>query len=315
MTSADPTAAPTACGHCGYRVRGLSTFVCPECGSDLREVGIVRPRPRSLPLVWKLVFWAATCIGLFTVTTVIVRFTARAWLHQNENGYFLAWWMTALAALAWIVGRHLWVRGVGFGRAAPGVPRAVESQAAAFNAGPARAVNRTLTVMFVDVEGYTAYAASASREDLMALLRRTRDLVRPAVERRGGRLVKTVGDGFLVTFDSPTNAVLAGREVLAAVAADPGAAGRSTGDPGRLGLRVGVATGEVTLEDGDVFGNAVNLASRVQQLATGGQAYFDESTYHAMNRSEVPHAEVGVFDLKGVPAAVRVYKALDENPR
>ncbi len=75
----------------------------------------------------------------------------------------------------------------------------------------------------------------------------------------------------------------------------------------RVRMRVGVASGEVTLHRDDVFGDAVNLAARLQAAASTGQVWFSESTYHAMVRSEVPHEEVGVVELKNVGPA-RVFR-------
>jgi class 3 adenylate cyclase len=69
-----------------------------------------------------------------------------------------------------------------------------------------------------------------------------------------------------------------------------------------------LCTGEVTLADGDVFGTPVNIASRLQALADIGEVYFTESTWHAMNTPEIPHVEVGMRELKGISAPVKVYR-------
>jgi predicted RNA-binding Zn-ribbon protein involved in translation (DUF1610 family) len=68
---------PAACGRCGYDVRGLSSFTCPECGSDLREVGIVRPRSRrGLDVGWKLLIlavgWPVGALALLLIVSPFV---------------------------------------------------------------------------------------------------------------------------------------------------------------------------------------------------------------------------------------------------
>ena len=68
----------------------------------------------------------------------------------------------------------------------------------------------------------------------------------------------------------------------------------------------------MTLDEGDVFGTPVNVAARVQALAEPGDVYFTESTLHAINAAEVRHEELGSKELKGVPAPVRVYRAVAE---
>ena len=84
--------------------------------------------------------------------------------------------------------------------------------------------------------------------------------MKQVIARHRGKLVKTMGDGFLATFESPTDAVLCGRGVQAEAVSRA-----ATGGDKALRLRIGVTTGEVALEDDDVFGDPVNLVPRLQQ--------------------------------------------------
>jgi class 3 adenylate cyclase len=165
--------------------------------------------------------------------------------------------------------------------------------------------SRTLTILFTDLKDYTARTASASREALRGVLRANRHLVEAAVRANGGTIVKAMGDAYLVTFESATDAVLAGVEVQRAAAAHNAGVAESE----RLAYRIAVCTGEVTLDDGDVFGTPVNVAARVQALAEPGDVVFTESTLHALNAAEVAHEALGARELKGVPAPVNVYRA------
>jgi class 3 adenylate cyclase len=164
--------------------------------------------------------------------------------------------------------------------------------------------SRTLTVLFTDVKDFTARVAGISREQMLALLGIHRRIVEEALEDRGGMMVKAIGDAFLATFESATNAVLAAMQIQRATTEHNATAVEAE----RLDLRIALCTGEVTLADGDVFGTPVNIASRLQALAEIGEVYFTESTWHAMNTPEIPHQEVGMRELKGIGAPVKVYR-------
>ncbi|MDD5302739.1 MAG: RDD family protein, partial [Elusimicrobia bacterium] len=125
-----------------------------------------------------------------------------------------------------------------------------------------------------------------------------------------GHLVKTIGDAFLMTFESPTNAVLAGVAVQEALAKLN--EGRAAGD--RLEIRIAINAGEVNLMENDVFGEAVNITARIEGIAEAGQVYFTEAVYLAMNKAEVPSSEIGLMQLKGIPEKIRVYKVRREDP-
>jgi class 3 adenylate cyclase len=103
--------------------------------------------------------------------------------------------------------------------------------------------------------------------------------------------------------------VLAGVEIQKSMAAS----GANETDAKPLQLRIGISTGEVTVQANDVFGSAVNLASRVQQIAEPGRVFFTEATFAMLNVQEAPASEVGVVELKGIPQPVKVYQALAGN--
>lgn len=169
---------------------------------------------------------------------------------------------------------------------------------------------RTLTILFTDIQGYTETTGRLSREAGLEMLRSHRDFVRPWIEHFGGRVVKGIGDAFLAAFDSPTNAVLCGMALQKALREHNAALPPAQ----RTEIRVAINTGEVTLEEGDVFGEAVNIAARIESIAETNEVYFTEATYLAMNKAEVPSAEVGYRTLKGIREQVRVYRVLLERP-
>jgi class 3 adenylate cyclase len=169
---------------------------------------------------------------------------------------------------------------------------------------------RHLTILLTDIKGFTDKTSHKSRAGITSMLDDHRSVVLPILEGRGGRLVKTIGDAFLMTFESPTNAVLAGVAVQAALAKRN--AGRAADD--RLEIRIAINAGEVNVIDNDVFGEAVNITARIEGIAEAGQVYFTEAVYLAMNKTEVPSSEVGLVQLKGIPEKIRVYKVRAEAP-
>jgi class 3 adenylate cyclase len=166
---------------------------------------------------------------------------------------------------------------------------------------------RTLTILFCDLKDHAAKAITFPREALVALLAANRQVVEASVHHNNGTVIKTIGDAYLVTFESATDAVRAGMQIQKGASAYN--AGRLEPDQ-RLEYRVAVCTGEVLFTGGDVFGTPVSVAARVQSVVEPGEVYFTESTLHAINAPDVPHEEVGPRELAGIPAPVRLFKAL-----
>lgn len=166
---------------------------------------------------------------------------------------------------------------------------------------------RTLSIIFTDMVKYTEKVDRLPPDDILELIREYRVLVAAAVGARSGFIVKNQGDAFLVTFDSGTDAVLASLDLLRGVRLR----NVTVPEAKQFELRIGISTGEVAEEDGDVFGPPVNIASRVQHEAGTGEVLFTEATARAMNHNEVRFERRGEFVLKGVPDPVVVYVALE----
>lgn len=169
---------------------------------------------------------------------------------------------------------------------------------------------RNLTILLTDIKGFTDKTSRKSRGEILEMLERHKAVLLPVLEGRGGKLVKTIGDAFLMVFESPTDAVLAGVAVQEALRAHN--QGREEDD--RLDVRVAINTGEVNLADNDIFGEPVNITARIEAVAEAGEVFFTEAVYLAMNKKEVPSSEIGLLQLKGIPEKVRVYKVKREEP-
>ncbi|HEX5750339.1 MAG TPA: adenylate/guanylate cyclase domain-containing protein [Archangium sp.] len=161
-----------------------------------------------------------------------------------------------------------------------------------------------LAIVFTDIQGFTERTSRQTLEENQRLLKVHHDLLTPVFKAFGGRIIKSIGDAFLVTFESPTQAVLSGMAIQDRLWQH----NRSVLEAERLDVRVAINVGEVRVESNDVFGEPVNIASRVESIAEPGAVFFTEAVYLAMNKAEVPSQEVGAFELKGIPGKIRVFR-------
>jgi TolB-like protein/Tfp pilus assembly protein PilF len=158
--------------------------------------------------------------------------------------------------------------------------------------------------MFTDMVGYTALGQKSESLSL-ALVDEQRRLTRPILQRHEGREVKTIGDAFLVEFSSALDAVRCAYEIQRAT--------REFNIPlseeRRIHLRVGIHLGDVVESAGDISGDAVNLASRIEALAENGGVCLTRQVYdHVQNKFEVPLKSVGNKLLKNVAFPVEVFR-------
>ena len=156
--------------------------------------------------------------------------------------------------------------------------------------------------MFTDIIGYTAMA-QADESQALDLLRRHRELARGVFHKHGGTVVKTTGDGFLVEFAS----ALAATEC--AVDLERAFGGDELLVRAGVKMRIGIHVGDVVHEEGDVFGDAVNIASRIQSLAEGGGICVSQQVYDQVG-NKVPHgfSRLDTPELKNISIPIDVYR-------
>jgi class 3 adenylate cyclase len=166
----------------------------------------------------------------------------------------------------------------------------------------------TYAVMFTDIEGFTERTSRQTRTENERMLRLHDGLLLPVIDALGGRRVKTIGDAYLVVFPSVQQALRCG----AAMQDRLWEYNREVPDLDRIGVRVAINAGEVRLSATDVFGEAVNVASRVEALAVAGEVWFTEAIKLLTDAALPPHDDLGAHTLKGVPEPVHLYRLRPE---
>lgn len=155
-------------------------------------------------------------------------------------------------------------------------------------------------IMFTDIVGFTALMGE-SEEKALRIRRINREIHQQRIEAHGGNWLKEMGDGTLASFSSITEALQAAIEIRQIAKQQMG-----------VDLKVGIHFGEVTSEDNDVFGDGVNIASRIEALAAGGGILISESVYKDIrNKTDFRTAFLGEVTLKNVEGRHKIYQVLD----
>ena len=157
--------------------------------------------------------------------------------------------------------------------------------------------------MYADMVGYTALGQRNESLSL-ALVHEQRKLVRQTLKRHAGTEVKTIGDALLVEFENALDAVRCAYDIQRATREF------NFSQPGdrRISLRIGVHLGDVEKKAGDIMGDTVNVASRIEHLADAGGICITRQVYDQVaNKFELPMLSIGSKQLKNVAAPVEVY--------
>ncbi len=160
-----------------------------------------------------------------------------------------------------------------------------------------------LAILFTDIQGYTKKAQALTAMQLAALIQEYERILIPIMQAHRGELIKTMGDGHLFVFEQPLNAV------LAAVRFQKSLKRFNTykEENLRLTVRVGIHVGNTIRKEGDILGNNVNIASRLENSAQGGSVLISEAVFEQV-RDHVLAREIGLIHVKGVTDPIKVYE-------
>jgi adenylate cyclase len=165
---------------------------------------------------------------------------------------------------------------------------------------------RLAAILAADVVGFSSMMERDEEGTLRLLKSAQRDLVEPRVREHHGRIVKTTGDGFLIEFGSPLDAVRCALEVQEALSAKGGPEGFEA-----LRFRMGINLGDIIIEhDGDIYGDGVNVATRLEQIAEPGSVCISGKVFDEVEgKLSSAFAFTGEQAMKNLTRPVRVYSS------
>ena len=162
---------------------------------------------------------------------------------------------------------------------------------------------RLTAVLIADVVGYSRLMSLDEEGTHLRLLNFVKASIEPAIAVHFGRLIRTAGDGFLCEFDSAVDAVNCALDIEDRLTEPDIAADR------RLRFRIGINTGDVIVEDREIYGNIVNIAARLEELAQPGEICISRSVREQLRgRPGLSFVDRGVHRVKNVVYPIRVYR-------
>jgi adenylate cyclase len=176
----------------------------------------------------------------------------------------------------------------------------------------AEAQRRLAAILAADVAGYSRLMGRDEEGTLSRLKALRRELIDPTIAEHRGRIVKTAGDGMLVEFHSVLGAMRCAVAVQEAMAARAAAVAADS----RIQFRVGINLGDVILDEGDIFGDGVNIAARLEGLAEPGGICISAVVHdQVQGRLDCGFDDLGEQQLKNIARPVRVYRVALTHPR
>jgi adenylate cyclase len=170
--------------------------------------------------------------------------------------------------------------------------------------------HRLAAVLAADMVGYSRLMEADERGTLARLRTHRIELIDPAIAKNQGRIIKTTGDGMLVEFQSVADAVRCAAEIQERMRRR----NSDVADERRMDFRIGINLGDIIFEDGDIFGEGVNIAARVEQLAEAGGICVTAAVHDQVDgRVDVAFEDLGEKLLKNLSRPVRVYRVAAES--
>ena len=156
------------------------------------------------------------------------------------------------------------------------------------------------SIMFTDIVGYTELT-SEDEEVAFNLIKKKRKLLLPLVKKHSGKLIKEIGDGTLTRYFDVKNAIQCANSFQSQTSDD-------------LQVRAGIHTGSVIIENEDVYGDVVNIASRLESIAQPKSIFVSkEAIENLKDKEELKFISLGLQSLKGVGRLIEVYALKNSN--
>jgi class 3 adenylate cyclase len=166
-------------------------------------------------------------------------------------------------------------------------------------------------IMLTDIVGYSKKMES-DEEGMYATLLKHNEIIREKIKENNGREIKTIGDAFLVRFSSAVDAVRTGIGIQQALSNY----NKDRDLDEKIMVRIGIHIGDVLVMDGDIIGNGVNIASRIEPLAEPGGICISADVYNLIKKSlDIKVVNIGKKELKNISDAPEIYKILVETIR
>ena len=168
---------------------------------------------------------------------------------------------------------------------------------------------RLAAIVAGDIAGYSRLMELDEEDTHERVKSIQRDLIEPTIAEHHGRLVKTTGDGFFAVFDSPVEAVRCGIVIQQNMFGRNALLERER----RIEYRIGVNLGDVIIEETDIYGDGVNIASRLESIAEPGEVYISGGIYEQIkNKLVCGYESLGDRRVKNITDPVRVYRVLPD---
>jgi adenylate cyclase len=171
----------------------------------------------------------------------------------------------------------------------------------------ARAERRLAAILAADVAGYSRLMGADEEGTLQNLKAHRREVIDPCIAGHRGRIVKNIGDGALVEFASAVDAVRCALEIQIAMAL------RNADVPQerRIEFRIGINVGDIMIDEGDIYGDGVNIAARLETLAKPGSICIADNAYRQIeDKIAISVSDLGEQHLKNISRAVRAFDVL-----
>ena len=169
-------------------------------------------------------------------------------------------------------------------------------------------IRRLSAIMFTDIVGYSA-VMNKNELAAMNLLKNHKEITKPIVDNYNGKILKPQGDGFMIEFSSVVDAV----RCAMVIQKDISSYNTERNEDEKIRLRIGIHMGDLLIKDNDIYGNDVNIASRIEKLSDPGGICISQTVYDQIkNKVEIETLDLGETELKNITDKVNIYKVLLE---